>query len=68
MINCNKCKHYYITFKPATPMGCRAFGIESKAMPSRVIKQESGEDCKGFEAKKNLSEDKKLDLNDDKLW
>lgn len=68
MVNCNQCKHYYITFKPATPMGCRAFGIESKFLPSRVIKQESGEDCKAFSPKKKADSKKELDLNDDKLW
>lgn len=68
MIHCRQCKHYYITFKPRTPMGCRIFAIESKALPCRVIKEQSGEDCKGFSLKVKKEEKESIDLNDDKLW
>lgn len=51
-IDCRRCTHYYVTWDPTNPMGCRLFGFKSKQMPSEVVKKSSGETCKGFEPKK----------------
>jgi len=50
-IDCRKCKHYYITWDPSNPMGCRKFNFKSRIMPSEVVFQSSGEPCRGFEPK-----------------
>jgi hypothetical protein len=50
-INCRKCIHYYVTWDPSNPMGCRLFGFKSKRMPSEVVKASSGEPCKGYTQK-----------------
>jgi len=50
-IDCKHCKHYYITWDPNNPMGCRKFGFKSRIMPSEVVYQSSGDFCKGFEEK-----------------
>ncbi len=50
-IDCRKCKHYYVTWDPNSPMGCHRFGFKSKNMPSVVVFQSSGEPCGGFEPK-----------------
>jgi hypothetical protein len=66
--NCMKCKHYFVTFDPAVPKGCRIYGIKSMAMPSTVIKQaNNGMDCIGFAPKADKKE-KTKNLNDDKYW
>lgn len=49
--NCMKCRHYYVTWDPGAPRGCRAFGFKSQAMPSQVVLASSGKPCLNFEAK-----------------
>lgn len=51
MIDCLKCKNYYITWEPKTPHGCRAFGFKSKLLPSLVVLKSSGNPCGLFESK-----------------
>lgn len=50
-IVCVKCKHYFVTWKKNKPHGCRAYGFESQAMPSVVVKRTSGSDCNFFQKK-----------------
>ena len=65
--NCNKCKHYFITFNQQTPKGCRAFKIQSAQLPSVVVKAANGgNDCLGFEKKKEKERAK--DLSDSRYW
>jgi len=67
--NCTQCKHFYITWDPKIPNGCRRFGIQCKDLPSRVVAQAGMGDCTGFEAKKRPEEKTdKLDLNRRDLW
>jgi hypothetical protein len=47
-VNCIKCQYYYITWDKNFPKGCRYFGFKGKIMPSRMVKEASGEECKGF--------------------
>ncbi len=48
-INCHKCKHYFITWEPNHPYGCKFFNFKSKHLPSLVVFQSSGESCLKFE-------------------
>ncbi|OMF13549.1 uracil-DNA glycosylase [Paenibacillus sp. FSL H7-0331] len=50
-INCIKCVHYYVTWDPAFPKGCRAFGFKTSEMPSTLVKRSSGHPCLKFESK-----------------
>ncbi|QKF81960.1 uracil-DNA glycosylase [Halarcobacter ebronensis] len=50
-IVCQKCKHYFVTWEPSRPHGCRAYGFKSKQIPSAVVKKSSGADCSFFEIK-----------------
>ncbi len=49
---CSQCKHFYITWDPKTPNGCRQFGIQSKDLPSNIVAAAGSGECKGYEAKK----------------
>jgi len=51
-INCFKCIHYYITWDPARPKGCRHFGFKSTQLPSIVVYKSSGEPCQAFQEKR----------------
>ncbi|MCT4642896.1 MAG: hypothetical protein N4A33_11455 [Bacteriovoracaceae bacterium] len=68
--NCNKCKHYFVTFDKYSPKGCRAYGIKTSVMPSQIVRQSNnGQECLGFELKDRLKNQKKeKDLNDPKNW
>ena len=46
--NCNKCQHFYVTYKPKFPYGCKAFGVISKKLPYLEVKRISGTDCALF--------------------
>ncbi|MFB9275023.1 uracil-DNA glycosylase [Cohnella cellulosilytica] len=50
-IDCTKCRHYYITWDPNFPRGCRSFGFKTSAMPSLAVQSSSGKPCMSFEAK-----------------
>lgn len=46
---CARCRHYWVTHQPATPHGCRVYGILSARLPSLEIRLASGADCSAFE-------------------
>jgi len=50
-INCRRCVHYFVTWKPKQPHGCKAYGFRSPHIPSLVVFQSSGFDCTMFELK-----------------
>jgi len=52
MIDCHKCKHYYVTWDKKFPHGCRAMNFKSLQFPSTVVQNStSGEDCLLFKKK-----------------
>ncbi len=51
-IICQKCTNYFVTWEAGKPHGCKAYGFKSKAIPSIVVKNSSGENCKLFVEKK----------------
>ncbi|MCR8634278.1 uracil-DNA glycosylase [Paenibacillus sp. N5-1-1-5] len=50
-INCMKCQHFYVTWDPKFPKGCKAFGFKSHNMPSLTVLSSSGKTCMNFEPK-----------------
>ncbi|BAK70923.1 hypothetical protein [Aliarcobacter butzleri] len=50
-IICQKCIHYFVTWEPSKPHGCKSYGFKSRMIPSMVVKNSSGEDCKLFSPK-----------------
>ena len=67
--NCSQCRHFYVTWNPKTPNGCRRYGIQSREQPSKIVAMAGLGDCQGFEVKKRTEEQNKgLDLNRKDLW
>lgn len=50
-INCIKCKHFYTTWDPKFPRGCKAFNFKTHTIPSVTVFQSSGSDCMKYEEK-----------------
>jgi len=50
-VNCLACCHFYITYEPAHPYGCRALAFKAREMPSRVVYASSGMECQAFSNK-----------------
>ncbi|WP_378127978.1 uracil-DNA glycosylase [Cohnella boryungensis] len=50
-IDCMKCKHFYVTWDPRFPKGCKAFGFKSHTLPSLTVRSSSGQPCMMFEPK-----------------
>ncbi|MCW7752813.1 uracil-DNA glycosylase [Desulfobotulus sp. H1] len=44
-INCYRCRHYYITWEPKFPHGCRGLNFKSREMPSLAVFRSSGQPC-----------------------
>ena len=65
---CQQCRHYFITWDQKTPNGCRRFGIQSREMPSSIVRSAGMGDCQGFEAKASKKENSGLDLTRKDLW
>ncbi|MDI6789541.1 MAG: uracil-DNA glycosylase [Thermodesulfobacteriota bacterium] len=51
MIDCHKCKHYYVTWDKNFPHGCRAMDFKSREFPSTVVQTSSGMSCLLFKPK-----------------
>jgi hypothetical protein len=45
---CIRCAHYFVTWRPAKPHGCRAMGFRSAHDPALVVFQSSGMHCHLF--------------------
>jgi len=50
-VNCLKCRHFYVTWDPQFPRGCRAFGFKTRLLPSQTVLSSSGQPCMNFEPK-----------------
>lgn len=46
--NCLQCEHFYVTWDPRFPRGCRMFGIKTPRIPSRVVFETTGNHCPAF--------------------
>jgi len=55
---CLQCQHYYVTWDPNFPYGCRAFGFKSKVAPYLEVYSASQKRCLKFE-KRQPKGDKK---------
>ncbi|PPA69703.1 uracil-DNA glycosylase [Jeotgalibacillus proteolyticus] len=50
-INCHLCRHYYVTWDPSFPRGCRAHQFKTRELPSLQVFRASGHPCYAFEKK-----------------
>lgn len=48
---CHLCRHYYVTWEPRHPYGCRHWGFKSVKVPSMEVFSASGKPCLFFEPK-----------------
>ena len=46
--DCLRCTHYFVTWEPDRPRGCRAYEFKSAELPSDVVMASSGEPCQFF--------------------
>jgi len=49
--SCNDCRHYYITWDPKFPFGCKAMKFKSAREPQLDVVESSGQECLYFERK-----------------
>jgi len=54
-INCLKCQHFYVTWDPKFPKGCKAYDFKSRNMPSQAVLNSSGQPCLSYEPKSHRS-------------
>jgi len=52
-IECYKCRHYYVTWNPEFPHGCRVMRFKGRLMPSISVRRISGMPCLMYEKKNN---------------
>ena len=50
---CKDCIHFFVTYDPHFPYGCRRMGFKSERHPHHEVLEASGETCQGREAKKS---------------
>ncbi|WP_025321671.1 hypothetical protein [Deferrisoma camini] len=48
---CLRCRHFYVTWDPRAPRGCRALGFKTRSVPGDEVRRISGRDCLFFEEK-----------------
>jgi hypothetical protein len=52
---CLQCRHYFVTWDPLMPHGCRAMGFKGRVLPCIEVRQASDMDCQSFEPKPGKS-------------
>ncbi len=70
-MTCKDCLHYYITYDPNNPNGCKIFNFKAKKMPIQILLDQGEKSCLAFEDKIEKKYDKKNDsinYDDDKFW
>ncbi|MGH2365475.1 MAG: hypothetical protein ACRDGF_00410 [Chloroflexota bacterium] len=50
-ITCRGCRHYYVTWDPRLPHGCRFMNFKSRQHPALVVYEASGLECQAFHAR-----------------
>ncbi|MBC9786151.1 uracil-DNA glycosylase [Heliobacterium chlorum] len=50
-VQCHRCTHYYVTWDPTFPRGCRLLGFKTEKIPSAVVYESCGTPCEGFQPK-----------------
>jgi hypothetical protein len=50
-VRCARCAHYFVTYDPAFPHGCRIAGFKSRVLPSQEMAAHSGLPCLCFTAR-----------------
>ena len=51
-IDCHRCTHYFVTWDPRFPHGCRRMRFKSRMYPCNEVRRTMcGQDCLLFEAK-----------------
>ncbi|MEQ1893410.1 MAG: hypothetical protein ABL998_12760 [Planctomycetota bacterium] len=49
--DCLRCRSFFVTYDPARPYGCRAFGFRSLRLPRDEVRLSSGNECHLYEKK-----------------
>ena len=47
-LNCRGCSHFFVTYEPRNPWGCRQFGFKGKNLPAQIVYQSTGMQCAYF--------------------
>ena len=63
---CLQCRHYYQTWDPKAPRGCKAYRFKTTKEPCEVVKKESMQECSLFDLKDRLK--KAPSLDDEEFW
>ncbi len=48
-LSCRGCVHFFITYDPHRPWGCRNFGFKGKNLPAATVYESTGMQCAYFE-------------------
>ncbi len=51
VVNCARCRHYYVTWDERFPQGCSLYGVKSRQAPSIAVKNATGAPCQFWETK-----------------
>ena len=49
-ISCHGCQHFFITYDPQRPWGCRKFGFKGKNLPAQTVYEATGMQCAYYTA------------------
>jgi len=51
-VDCITCSHYYVTWDKNFPNGCKLFEFKTRRLPSQLVKESTGDNCKNYIEKK----------------
>ena len=62
-ISCHGCQHFFVTYDPRRPWGCRRFGFKGKNLPAQTVYEATGMQCAYYLAKLSVRELRKKPQN-----
>jgi hypothetical protein len=54
---CRGCAHFFVTYDPLFPYGCRRMGFKSRRYPHIDVQNATGESCQGREERERPEAD-----------
>jgi hypothetical protein len=54
-VRCGTCRHFFVTYEPQHPWGCRSFGFKSANLPSQEVLVATGTVCAQFEQRPTVA-------------
>lgn len=54
-LSCKGCRHFFVTYDPNKPWGCRQFGFKGRNLPAEIVYQSTGMQCAYYQRRPGMA-------------